>query len=60
VALLLRKSRKKYTRDIVCFHLQQCLGKVRYPGRTTTAAEAKSLFGVATRIRTEIRQALGL
>jgi HEPN domain-containing protein len=26
-ALLLRKSRKKHARDIVCFHLQQCLEK---------------------------------
>jgi HEPN domain-containing protein len=27
VALLLRRSRKKHSRDIVCFHLQQCLEK---------------------------------
>jgi HEPN domain-containing protein len=27
VALLLRRSRKKYSRDIVCFHLQQCVEK---------------------------------
>ncbi|MCL2645382.1 MAG: HEPN domain-containing protein [Phycisphaerales bacterium] len=26
-ALLLRKSRKKHARDIVCFHLQQCVEK---------------------------------
>ena len=26
-ALLARKSRKKYSRDIVCFHLQQCVEK---------------------------------
>jgi HEPN domain-containing protein len=26
-ALLLRRSRKRYTRDIVCFHLQQCVEK---------------------------------
>jgi len=26
-ALLVRKSRKKYSRDIVCFHLQQCMEK---------------------------------
>jgi len=26
-ALPLRKSRKKHTREIVCFHLQQCLEK---------------------------------
>jgi len=26
-ALLLRRSRKKHTRDIVCFHLQQCVEK---------------------------------
>ena len=26
-ALMLRRSRKKYSRDIVCFHLQQCVEK---------------------------------
>jgi HEPN domain-containing protein len=26
-ALLFRKSRKKFSRDIVCFHLQQCVEK---------------------------------
>jgi HEPN domain-containing protein len=26
-ALMLRRSRKKHTRDIVCFHLQQCVEK---------------------------------
>ena len=26
-AILLRRSRKKHARDIVCFHLQQCLEK---------------------------------
>jgi HEPN domain-containing protein len=26
-AILLRRSRKKHSRDIVCFHLQQCLEK---------------------------------
>jgi HEPN domain-containing protein len=26
-ALLMRRSRKKYSRDIVCFHLQQCVEK---------------------------------
>jgi HEPN domain-containing protein len=26
-ALLLRRSRKKHSRDIVCFHLQQCAEK---------------------------------
>jgi len=26
-ALLLRRSRKKFSRDIVCFHLQQCAEK---------------------------------
>lgn len=26
-ARALRRSRKKYTRDIVCFHLQQCVEK---------------------------------
>jgi len=24
-ALLVRRSRKKHSRDIVCFHLQQCV-----------------------------------
>lgn len=26
-ALLLRRSRRKHSRDIVCFHLQQCVEK---------------------------------
>jgi HEPN domain-containing protein len=26
-ALLMRRSRRKYSRDIVCFHLQQCVEK---------------------------------
>src|ERR1017187_2440555 len=26
-ALVLRSSRKKFSRDIVCFHLQQCIEK---------------------------------
>jgi len=26
-ALTLRRSRKKHSRDIVCFHLQQCVSK---------------------------------
>src|SRR5438105_14978913 len=26
-ALLLRRSRKKHSRDLVCFHLQQCVEK---------------------------------
>lgn len=26
-ALVLRRSRKKHSRDIVCFHLQQCVEK---------------------------------
>jgi HEPN domain-containing protein len=26
-AVLLRRSRKKHSRDIVCFHLQQCIEK---------------------------------
>ena len=26
-AILMRRSRKKYSRDIVCFHLQQCMEK---------------------------------
>ncbi len=44
-ALLLRRSRKKHSRDIVCFHLQQCVEKhlkarleeagLRSPGHTT-------------------------
>jgi HEPN domain-containing protein len=108
-ALLLRRSRKKYSRDIVCFHLQQCVEKylkgrleeaglpfprthdlerlldvaitvepmwatlraaiaaltdyaveARYPGRTTTPAEASALLREATRIRELIRERLGL
>ena len=108
-ALLLRRSRKKHSRDIVCFHLQQCVEKylkarleeagltfpkthdlerlldlavtvepmwaslrpalaaitdyaveVRYPGRTTTAAEAQRLLVSTKRIRLMIREALGL
>src|SRR4029078_8322917 len=108
-ALLLRRSRKKHSRDIVCFHLQQCLEKylkarleeagisffkthdlerllvlaipaepqwtmlrpalaaitdyaveVRYPGRTTTAAEARFLLRDTTHIRNLMRQSLGL
>jgi len=108
-ALLLRRSRKKHSRDIVCFHLQQCVEKylkarleesgltfpkthdlerlldlavtvepmwaslrpslaaitdyaveVRYPGRTTTAAEARTLLRATKQIRGLIRQALGL
>ena len=26
-AILLRRSRKKHSRDLVCFHLQQCVEK---------------------------------
>src|SRR5256885_960747 len=108
-ALLLRRSRKKHSRDIVCFHLQQCVEKylkarleeaaiafprthdlerllnsavtveptwaslrpklaaitdyaveVRYPGRTTTPAEAAALLRTATQIRRIIRQAFAL
>jgi len=108
VALLLRRSRKKHSRDIVCFHLQQCVEKyfkarlneagltfpkthdlerlldlavniepmwaslrpalaaitdyaveVRYPGRTTSAAEAQSLLRATGRIRALVRQTLG-
>ena len=108
-ALLLRRSRKKYSRDIVCFHLQQSVEKyvkarleeaviafpkthdlerlldlaitvepawaslrpqmtrltdyaveVRYPGRTTTVAEARMLMRITTRIRALIRRTLGL
>jgi HEPN domain-containing protein len=41
-ALLLRKSRKKHSRDIVCFHLQQCVEK--YPkGRLEEAGIAELL-----------------
>lgn len=99
-AVLLRRSRKKHSRDIVCFHLQQCLEKylkarltesavafprthdlerlldlaiavepmwvplrpalasitdyaveIRYPGRTTTPAEARSIFKSTTNMR---------
>src|SRR4051794_10658230 len=99
-ALLLRRSRKKHSRDIVCFHLQQCVEKylkgrlaeaglafprtpdlerlldlalpveplwaslrpamaaiadyaveVRYPGRPTTAAEARALLRTTGRVR---------
>jgi HEPN domain-containing protein len=108
-ALLLRRSRKKHTRDIVCFHLQQCLEKylkarlteasiafpkihdlerlldlavaieplwatlrpsmaaitdyaveIRYPGRNTTPAEARSISKQTTRARAMFRQSLGL
>jgi len=30
-ALLLRPSRKKHSRDILCFHLQQCTGERTRP-----------------------------
>jgi HEPN domain-containing protein len=108
VALLVRKSRKKHARDIVCFHLQQCVEKylkarlveadipfprthdlerlldlavpveplwevlrpeivaitdyaveVRYPGTTTTPAEARRLLATTTRIRNQIREGMG-
>lgn len=108
-ALLLRRSRKKHSRDIVCFHLQQCVEKylkarleeagigvakthdlekllnmllpieplwstlrpalaaitnyaveVRYPGKSTTASEARELLRDATHIRTLARRSLGL
>jgi len=106
-ALLLRRSRKKHSRDIVCFHLQQCVEKylkarleeagipfprihdlerllalavtveplwaslrpsmatlsdyaveVRYPGRTASPVEARSLLRATTRIREIIRLSL--
>jgi HEPN domain-containing protein len=108
-ALLLRRSRKKHSRDIVCFHLQQCVEKylkarleeaaiafpkthdlerlldlvvaveplwgslrpalatitdyaveARYPGRTTSATEARTLLRASTHIRDLIRQSLGV
>jgi HEPN domain-containing protein len=108
-ALLLRRSRKKHARDIVCFHLQQCIEKYlkarleeagatfprthdlerlldltlnfeplwsalrpamaaltdhavesRYPGHTTTSAEARTLVRSVTRLRGIIRERLGL
>jgi HEPN domain-containing protein len=108
-ALLLRKSRKRHTGDIVCFHLQQCVEKylkgrleeagitcpkthdlerlldlaltveplwaslrpavvtitdyaveVRYPGKTTTPAEVRSLAATTKQIRTLIRSSLGM
>jgi HEPN domain-containing protein len=36
-ALLLRQSRKRHSRDIVCFHLQQCIEKY-LKARLTEAA----------------------
>ena len=108
-ALLLRRSRKRFSRDIVCFHLHQCVEKylkarlteagigfpkthdlelllnltltaqplwvalrpavvaitdyaveVRYPGRTTTPAEARDVLRLAARIRSMARDGLGL
>lgn len=108
-ALLLRRSRKKHSRDIVCFHPQQCVEKylkarlveagiafprthdleklldlalpvepqwgvlrpivvaitdyaveVRYPGHSTTAAEATRLLRDTTRIRELVRLSLGV
>ncbi len=108
-ATLMRRSRKKHARDIVCFHLQQCVEKylkarleeagiaypkthdlerlldlalpieplwaplrpalvgitdyaveVRYPGRTTTPAEARQLLNDTARVRELIRQSLGM
>jgi HEPN domain-containing protein len=108
-ALLLRRSRKKGTRDIVCFHLQQCVEKylkarlaeagisfprthdlerlldltlavepmwatlrpamalvtdyaveVRYPGRTASPAQTRSVLRAASHTRDVIRQRLGL
>lgn len=108
-AMVLRKSRKRFSRDIVCFHLQQCVEKylkarlveagiafprihdlekllnlalpveplwvtlrtavvtltayaveVRYPGKSTTSAEAKILVRDTTHIREMVRTALGL
>jgi HEPN domain-containing protein len=108
-ALTLRRSRKKFSRDVVCFHLQQCVEKylkgrlveagiafpkthnvlhildltlpiepmwialrpamsamtahateTRYPGRTSTPAEAKELLVTTTRTRKLVRASLGL
>jgi HEPN domain-containing protein len=108
-ALLLRASRKKHSRDIVCFHLQQCVEKylkarieeagiafprthdleklldltlaveplwaafrpvlavisdyaveVRYPGRSASPVEARSLLRSTRRIRDIVRQSMGL
>ena len=103
----LRRSRKRFTRDIVCFHLQQCIEKylkailieldqkfprthdlehlleliskvqpllavyrpivasltdfaveVRYPGRTTTPAEARSMLKSTAKLRKVFREYL--
>ncbi len=108
-ALLLRRSRKKHARDIVCFHLQQCVEKylkarlveaaigfpkihdlerlldltvtveplwavlrpsmatitdyaveVRYPGRSTSPAEATVLLHATQHVRNLVRSALGV
>ena len=108
-ALLMRRSRKKHSRDIVCFHLQQCAEKylkarleeagiaypkthdlekllrltlpveptwlhllppltaltsyaveVRYPGRTASAADARTQVRTATAFRKLARKSLGL
>ncbi len=108
-ALLIRRSRKRFSRDIVCFHLQQCVEKylkarleeagftfpkthdlerlldlvivigplwatlrpamaaitdyaveVRYPGRTATSAEARTLMRDTTHIRSLVRERFGL
>lgn len=108
-ARILRRSRKKHSRDLVCFHLQQRVEKyfkarlehagvpfprthdlerllglaldveplwaplrravanltdyaveARYPGRTTTPAEATSLLRATEHIRDVIRERLGL
>lgn len=108
-ALIIRRSRKKRSRDIVCFHLQQCVEKylkarleeaavvfpkthdlerlldlvlavepmwaalrpglaalsdfavdIRYPGRSATSPEVRSLLATTTRARDLIRQSLNL
>jgi HEPN domain-containing protein len=109
IALLARRSRKRYSRDIVCFHLQQCVEKYlkgrlveaeiapprthnvlhlldlilpiepmwialrpamatitaysveyRYPGRTATTAQTRTLLNKTVYIRELIRSSMGL
>jgi HEPN domain-containing protein len=106
-AIMLRRSRKKHARDLVCFHLQQCIEKYlkarleegniayprthdlerlldlavrleplwstlrpamasitdhavesRYPGRTISVAEARTLLRAASQTRDIIRDRL--
>jgi HEPN domain-containing protein len=108
-ALLARRSRKKYSRDIVCFDLQQCVEKylkarlveekvnfpkthnlvhlldlvapieplwvtlrpslgtltafgteARYPGRSASPAETRSLLALAKKSREMARTSLGM